>query len=82
MKHSRHPTERSITVTGHGRLYYEAPFDFKEIVSVTAIDGKIGYCDCCDERVMLTMRITTFAEDGYLAREDCGHILSEMNSFR
>jgi len=67
-------------------FYYEAPFDLDEIVSITAIDGQTGYCDCCNERVVLTWRIMTFAEDEYIACEDCGRkvqrVVSEINSFK
>jgi len=67
-------------------FYYETPFDLDEIVSVEAIDGQIGYCDCCDEKTILTQRITNFAEDEYLACKDCGRkvqrVVSEMNSFK
>jgi len=78
-------TEKSVAV-GSGRLYYEAPFDFEEIVSVTVIEGEIGYCDCCDEKAILRQRITTFAEKKYVACGNCGQkvqrVLVEMNSFK
>ena len=63
-------------------FYHEGPFDVDEIVSVTAIDGEVGYCDCCDKVGILTRCIVTFDEDRYLACENCGRKVQRDRSIR